>query len=115
MPYSHVRTITLDTSEENVPKGKVSIVVYLTSPPSIGNIEMKSPDGNDLHAKFLLQNDVVGRFMEALRRRGVVRLSTAGQVHCSFVTGEIVFSQSTCESAEKTQECLDRFGVKIQK
>lgn len=52
-------------------------MVYLASPPSVANIELKSPDGN-LYAKFLLQNDVVGRFMEALRRRGVVRISISG-------------------------------------
>lgn len=77
MPYSHIRSITLDASEKDVPKGKVSIMVYLASPPSVANIELKSPDGN-LYAKFLLQNDVVGRFMEALRRRGVVRISISG-------------------------------------
>lgn len=74
MPYSRIRRITLDNSEKNVPKGKVSIMVYLTSPPLVANVEMKPPGASHLHAKFLLQNNAVGRFMEALRRRGVVRI-----------------------------------------
>lgn len=52
-------------------------MVYLTSPPLVANVEMKPPGGSHLYAKFLLQNDAVGRFMEALRRRGVVRISIA--------------------------------------
>lgn len=113
MPYFRIRTITLDTSEKNVPKGKVLIIVYLTSPPLVANVELKSP-GN-LHAKFLLQTDAVSRFMEALRRRGVVRISIAGQVPYSLVTGKVILSQSTCESAEKAQEYLDWFGVEVHK
>ena len=74
MPYSQIRTITLDNSEKVVPKGKVLIMVYLTSPPLVANVEMKSPCAKSLYAKFLLQNVAVGRFMEALRRRGVVRI-----------------------------------------
>ncbi|KAG8217463.1 hypothetical protein J3R82DRAFT_5608 [Butyriboletus roseoflavus] len=74
VPYSHIRTITLDNAEENVSKGKVLIMVYLTSPPLVANVDMESPGGSHLYAKFLLQNDAVSRFMEALRRRGVGKL-----------------------------------------
>ncbi|KAH0830515.1 hypothetical protein J3R83DRAFT_1966 [Lanmaoa asiatica] len=75
VPYSHIRTITLDNSEQNVLKGKVLIMVHLTSPPLVANVEMKPPGGSHLHAKFMLQGDTVSRFMEALRRRGVGKLS----------------------------------------
>ncbi|KAF8136300.1 hypothetical protein EV363DRAFT_1395418 [Boletus edulis] len=98
VPYSHIRTITLDNSEQNVPKGKVLITVYLTSPPLVANVEMQSPGESHLHAKFLLQNDALGRFMEALRRRGKIELS-----------------QSTDESEEKAQEYLDWFGIQVHK
>lgn len=53
-------------------------MVYLTSPPLVANVQMEYSGGSRLCAKFLLQNDSVGRFMEALRRRGVVRISIAG-------------------------------------
>lgn len=101
MPYSRIRTITLDTSEKNIPKGKVLITLYLASPPLVGNNEMKAPDENLLHAKFLLQSDVMGKFMEALRRRGVVRLQMAGRVPYSMVTGKIKLSEFTHASSEK--------------
>lgn len=101
VPYSHIRTITLDNSEKNASKGEVLIMVYLTSPPLVANVQMKSPGANFLHAKFLLRNDDVSRFMEALRRRGVVRISIARKVSYSLVIGKIELSQSDDESGEK--------------
>ena len=111
MPYSHIRTITLDNSEKNVPKGKVLITAYLTSLPLVANVQMKSPGASHLHAKFLLQNDAVGRFMEALRRRGVVRILIATQIPYSLAAGKTELSQSTDESGEKMQEYLDWFRI----
>lgn len=83
-------------------------MAYLTSPPLVANVQMKSPDASHLHAKFLLQNDAVGRFMEALRRRGVVRISIARTAPYSLTTGKTELSQPTNEGGEKAQEYLDR-------
>lgn len=83
-------------------------MVYLTSLPLVANVEMKSPGGSHFYAKFLLHNDTVGRFMEALRRRGVVRILIAGQVPCSLVAGKIELFKSI---DEKAQRYLDWFGV----
>ncbi|KAG9318426.1 hypothetical protein JVU11DRAFT_517 [Chiua virens] len=52
IPYSSIRTITLDTSGQDVPIGKVSVMVYLASPPSVADLEMKSLGGSQLHANF---------------------------------------------------------------
>lgn len=115
MPYSHIRTITLDNSEKNGPKGKVSIMVYLTSPPLVANVEMNSPDASHLYAEFQLQNDTVGRFMEALRRRGVVRVSQEQYAGYSLVTGKVELSQFIDEIGEKAQEYFDRVRSQVHK
>ncbi|KAF9227989.1 hypothetical protein BS17DRAFT_813852 [Gyrodon lividus] len=75
VPYAYIHTVTIDNSMKVAPKGKALIKVVLTSPSLVGNVEMKLPAGSYLYAKFLLESDTLGRFMEALRRRGVGKLS----------------------------------------
>ncbi|KAF8841204.1 hypothetical protein BDN67DRAFT_568147 [Paxillus ammoniavirescens] len=75
VPYAHIRMITIDNSRETTPKGKTMITMDLTSPSLVANMEMKLPAGSSLYAKFLLESDVLSKFMEALRRRGVGKLS----------------------------------------
>ncbi|KIK95300.1 hypothetical protein PAXRUDRAFT_392773 [Paxillus rubicundulus Ve08.2h10] len=75
VPYAHIRAITVDNSKEITPKGKTLITMNLTSPSLVANVEMKLPAGSSLYAKFLLESDALSKFMEALRRRGVGKLS----------------------------------------
>jgi hypothetical protein len=66
--------ITIDNSRKTTPKGKTMITMDLTSPSLVANMEMKLPAGSSLYANFLLESDALSKFMEALRRRGVVRM-----------------------------------------
>lgn len=68
--YSHVQTVTMDTSNAMTLK-KTSVTLALLTPPRIGGTEMEV-DGPELYLKFMVDSEDLKRFMEALRRRGVV-------------------------------------------
>ncbi|KAG1790595.1 hypothetical protein EV424DRAFT_920453 [Suillus variegatus] len=76
--YGHIRSVTIDVSKAP-PHGKVIVHVDLTTPPSIGDVSFDIPAGQELYLKFEIQREDLSRLMEALRRRGIVKLSFIGE------------------------------------
>ncbi|KAG1891502.1 hypothetical protein F4604DRAFT_419051 [Suillus subluteus] len=76
--YGHIRSVMIDVSKAP-PHSKVIVHVDLTTPPSIGDVSLDIPAGQKLYLKFEIQREDLSRLMEALRRRGVVKLSFLGE------------------------------------
>ncbi|KAG1800848.1 uncharacterized protein HD556DRAFT_964196 [Suillus plorans] len=76
--YGHIRSVTIDVSKAP-PHGKVIVHVDLTTPPSIEDVSFDIPAGQKLYLKFEIQREDLSRLMEALRRRGIVKLSFIGE------------------------------------
>ncbi|KAG1754268.1 hypothetical protein EDB19DRAFT_1665522 [Suillus lakei] len=76
--YGHIRSVTIDVSKAP-PHSKAIIHVDLTTPPIMGDVSLDIPAGQNLYLKFEIQREDLSRLMEALRRRGVVKLSFLGE------------------------------------
>lgn len=76
--YGHIRSIIIDVSNAP-PHSKVAVHVNLTTPPSVGDVSLDIPAGQKLYLKFEIQREDLSRLMEALRRRGIVKLSFIGE------------------------------------
>ncbi|KAG2364491.1 hypothetical protein BDR07DRAFT_788850 [Suillus spraguei] len=76
--YGHIRSIIIDVSNAP-PHSKVAVHVDLTTPPSVGDVSLDIPAGQKLYFKFEIQREDLSRLMEALRRRGIVKLSFIGE------------------------------------
>ncbi|KAG1756292.1 uncharacterized protein EDB91DRAFT_1192061 [Suillus paluster] len=76
--YGHIRSVTIDISKAP-PPNKAIVHVDLTAPPVMGEVPLNILVGQSLYLKFDIEREDLSRLMEALRRRGVVKLSFLGE------------------------------------
>ncbi|KAG0705163.1 hypothetical protein DFH29DRAFT_302869 [Suillus ampliporus] len=76
--YGHIRSVTIDISKAS-PPNKAIVHVDLTGPPVMGEAPLDIPAGQSFYLKFEIEREDLSRLMEALRRRGVVKLSFLGE------------------------------------
>ncbi|KAG2146912.1 uncharacterized protein EDB93DRAFT_455734 [Suillus bovinus] len=76
--YDHIHSVTIDVSKVP-PHSKVIVHVDLKTSPSIGDVSLDIPAGQKLYLKFEIQREDLSRLMEALRRRGIVKLNFLGE------------------------------------
>ncbi|OAX41305.1 hypothetical protein K503DRAFT_516440 [Rhizopogon vinicolor AM-OR11-026] len=78
IPYGHIRSVTIDTLNVPAPN-KATVHVDLAASPIMGEVSLDVMAGQNLYLKFEVQREDLSRLMEALRRRGVVKLSFLGE------------------------------------
>lgn len=88
VPYGHIQTVNVDTPATAV--NAVVVVVGLSSAPKIGNTALKVDNG-EFYLTFSLGREDLSRFMETLRRRGIVSDSHRGGGPRLIPEGEINF------------------------
>ncbi|KAH7930861.1 hypothetical protein BV22DRAFT_1115973 [Leucogyrophana mollusca] len=78
VPYASVISVIVDRNPVSVPNGRALITVQLNKAPLVADTLIKTDEGQEPYLKFFLHSEDLSRFMEALRRRGVGKLSFPG-------------------------------------